>query len=136
MHTEELKPIDANNPGYDTGEPNAIGLIAFVITFVVLLVVIIGATAGYFDWAWNRQEESVIQERPSEDLAALRAREDAQLKSYGYINRDKGQLQIPIDRAMELVAQEAAAGKPKYSIAPSPIPKEEPPAAVPAASKK
>jgi hypothetical protein len=39
------------------------------------------------------------------DLEALRASEEKQLESYGWIDRDAGTVHIPIDRAMEMLAQ-------------------------------
>ncbi len=45
---------------------------------------------------------------PAEDLAQLRAREDTILDGYGWEDRAAGVVHIPIGRAMELVAREAA----------------------------
>ena len=42
---------------------------------------------------------------PGKDLKTLRSEEDAMLKSYGWIDRDKGVVRIPIDRAIELLAE-------------------------------
>ena len=39
------------------------------------------------------------------DLESLRASEQKQLESYGWIDRDAGTVHIPIDRAMTLLAQ-------------------------------
>lgn len=39
------------------------------------------------------------------DLQALRAREDAELNSYGWIDKTAGVIRIPIDRAMDLMVQ-------------------------------
>lgn len=46
-----------------------------------------------------------LQLAPDVDLQAFRAREDAELNSYGWIDRTAGVVRIPIDRAMELIAQ-------------------------------
>jgi|SRR5579862_863138 len=46
-----------------------------------------------------------LQIAPEVDLQAFRAREDAQLNSYEWIDRSAGVVRIPIERAMELVAQ-------------------------------
>ena len=43
------------------------------------------------------------------DLALYRRRETALLNSYGWIDRDRGTVRLPIERAMELVAQEEGA---------------------------
>lgn len=122
---EELKPVPADNPGYDTADPPALSLGGFVIAFILLLAVIFGATAAYFEWAWDRQVDEAVLEKPSDALKELRAREDVQLKTYGYIDDKKTIVQLPLDRAMELVAQEAAEGKVKYSTTPT-VKKEEP----------
>ena len=49
-----------------------------------------------------------LQEHPIADLDALRARENAQLGGYGWVDEKAGRVHIPIERAMELVAKEAA----------------------------
>ena len=46
-----------------------------------------------------------LQVAPQLDLAALRAREDAELNSYGWIDRKSGVVRIPIERAMDLVTR-------------------------------
>jgi len=52
--------------------------------------------------------EPRLQTTPAEDLAQLRAREDTILDGYGWEDRAAGVVHIPIARAMELVAREAA----------------------------
>ncbi|HWP65862.1 MAG TPA: hypothetical protein VNO26_08130 [Candidatus Limnocylindria bacterium] len=47
-----------------------------------------------------------LQERPIVDLQMLRAREQAQLSGYAWVDRDAGRVRIPIERAMELVAKD------------------------------
>lgn len=47
----------------------------------------------------------LLQLAPEVDLQAFRAREDAELTTYGWIDRTAGVVRIPIDRAMELIAQ-------------------------------
>jgi hypothetical protein len=48
-----------------------------------------------------------LQARPAEDLAAFRQWESEILESYGWVDREKGVVRIPIDRAMELVVKQA-----------------------------
>ena len=52
--------------------------------------------------------EPRLQTSPEEDLRALRREEEAQLESYGWVDRQAGVIRVPIERAMELVAQEKA----------------------------
>jgi hypothetical protein len=46
-----------------------------------------------------------LQTDPREDLARQRAREQAQLDGYGWIDRSAGTVHIPVERAMELLVQ-------------------------------
>jgi hypothetical protein len=55
--------------------------------------------------------EPRLQTEPIQDLAALRAREEATLGSYGWVDRQAGIVRIPITRAMELLAERAARDK-------------------------
>jgi hypothetical protein len=45
------------------------------------------------------------QVSPPADLSALRAREDAVLQSYGWIDQNAGIVRLSIDRAMALIAE-------------------------------
>ena len=44
-----------------------------------------------------------LEVKPGASLAELRAAEDVDLNSYGWINRNAGTVRIPIDRAMQLL---------------------------------
>ena len=49
--------------------------------------------------------EPRLQVTPAVDLATARAREDALLSSYGWIDAKSGLVRIPIDRAIEVLAE-------------------------------
>ncbi len=49
--------------------------------------------------------EPRLQVTPSADLATVRTREDALLNSYGWIDAKSGLVRIPIDRAIEVLAE-------------------------------
>jgi hypothetical protein len=49
--------------------------------------------------------EPRLQTNPRQDLADLRAKEDAVLQSYGWIDRNGGVVRIPIDAAMKLTLE-------------------------------
>ncbi len=51
------------------------------------------------------------QVSPHADLEAFRAREQADLESYGWIDRKSGVVRIPIERAMELISQRDLAAR-------------------------
>jgi hypothetical protein len=46
-----------------------------------------------------------LQVSPAVDLAKFRTEEAAALDNYGWVDKDKGIVRIPIDRAMDLVLQ-------------------------------
>jgi hypothetical protein len=49
--------------------------------------------------------EPRLQTDPREDLRVLRAREDAVLNSYGWVDKTAGVVRIPIDQAIKLTVQ-------------------------------
>lgn len=55
--------------------------------------------------------EPRLRENPPADMDALRARENAVLKSYGWVDRGAGIGRIPIERAIELAADGKTAPK-------------------------
>ena len=93
--------------GFETSEPRT-GAIALVgAGIVILLALIIVGVEGYYDRARD-QQIFVKQLQPlSEDLKALHAREDTDLNSYRYLDRSKGTVRLPINRAMDLMIEEA-----------------------------
>jgi hypothetical protein len=104
--------------GYEESDVR-VGFIAWSgVAIVVFIVVTILAVQVYFDSLNNQQEFVKLLEPVSEDYRNLRAREDAELYSYKYTDRQKGIVRLPIQRAMDLVVSEAQAGKPFYSSAP------------------
>lgn len=58
----------------------------------------------------NRPPEPRLQTDPRRELAELHAREDEILKSYAWIDRERGIVRVPIDRAMELYLERDAGG--------------------------
>jgi hypothetical protein len=48
----------------------------------------------------------LLQETPALDLERFRAKEEETLGTYGWVDREKGVVRIPIERAMEIVARE------------------------------
>lgn len=98
--------------------PVLIGLIGLV----VLLVVSAALAAALFGYLLKRNEgapadplalrfgrqippEPRLQADPLQDLARLHAEEDAILHSYAWVDRPTGVVRIPIERAVELLAQ-------------------------------
>ena len=95
--------------GYDTEEPKSAAIAIFGVAVVALLAIVVLALHFYFGRVRDQQVYQRVLAPESEDLVNLRNREVGQL--YGgaqYSDRQKGTVQIPIDRAMEIMVKEYA----------------------------
>ncbi len=112
--------------GYETRDANAKWVLRIVLSLFVFGLAVHGIIAGFLvllkgttpptdRWRSDRpasrpgsvpQPFPVLQVSPPQDLQAFRARESAELESYGWINRTSGIVRIPIERAMDLVLKE------------------------------
>ncbi len=95
--------------GFDRTEPRTRFIALFGLGTFALLVIAILWLQSYVDRVREQEIFVKVEEPVSADLKALHAREDEQLYTYRYIDRAKGTVRIPIDRAMALVVQEAHA---------------------------
>jgi hypothetical protein len=129
MSVEDGKEIIPADPreGFDRAEPSAGAIVVFAVGSLVLLVITILAIQQYFDHIWSQAVYEKILAPPSELLHEVRGRDDWNLTHYMYLDKPSGQVRIPIDRAMELNLQDAAAGKTFYP-AKATVPKKEEPA--------
>jgi mono/diheme cytochrome c family protein len=100
--------------------PNRIALVALALVVVVVAAYL--ALGGLFAYLADRAasedaavpplartaqipSEPRLQVAPPEDLAQMRATEQARLGSYGWVDQNANVAHIPIERAMELIAQ-------------------------------
>jgi len=134
-HADEVyeHPIPPHDPkeGFDSTEPNTPAIWLFTILSIVGLVLVIVAVQGYFDQIYKEAVYERVLSAPSEQLQELRNRDAWNLTHYMYGNLDKStnRVRMPIDKAMQTFAAEAAARKLFYPAKPTPIKKEEPAAA-------
>lgn len=133
--SEHEHPIEHHDPseGFDHSEPHTGAIWAFAVTSVIVLVVVIGALQQYFEKIWNQAVYEKVLTAPSEVRKEVTNRDDWDLTHYMYLNKDKGQVRIPLDQAKELFMKEIAAGKPFYPGKPTVPKKEEPDTNAPAA---
>lgn len=54
-----------------------------------------------------------LQANPRQELKEMRAAEDSVLNHYGWIDAEKGIVRIPIDRAIEILAQKGLPARPE-----------------------
>jgi hypothetical protein len=59
--------------------------------------------------------QPTLQTSPRQDLLNQRAKEDAILESYAWVDEGQGLVRIPIERAMELVAKRGLPARPGAS---------------------
>ncbi len=100
---------------YDRRDAKA-GLIAAVSASILgLLLVFIVGIYWLYVVAYERVDQEVYSGAPSKELQAIRDREDENLHRYSFIDKERGVVRIPIDRAMDIVAAEFAEGKVNYN---------------------
>ena len=110
--------------GFDRSEPNVRAIAVFGGITIVLLVAIILGLQFYYDRVLEQQVYVQVLAPESQALTSLRNREDEELHSYRYLDRDKGTVRLPIERAMQLVVAEYAEGKLRYPTQAVPVPPE------------
>jgi hypothetical protein len=119
-HREEFD-LSENAAAFDPTEPKASAIAIFgALTIVTLLVTVFGIQF-YFDKSMEQQVFVQQLQPEGQDLQVLRTKEDTQLNSYGYIDRQKGAVRLPIERSMELMAKDAAEGKFSYPTNNQPV---------------
>ena len=128
---QETIVIPADGAGFDRQDPQAFMIALFAIASVVALILVMLAVQIFYQHGREQQIYEKVLLPVSQDLLDLRAREDSNLHSYGYINKEKTQIRVPIERAMDLIVKEYADGKLRYSMKPTPV-KPLVPAAAPA----
>lgn len=119
---------------FDRSDPRTLLIAGLGIASVIGLIVIILGVQAYFDHITEVATYQKVLAPVSDDLMNLRSQEAEELNTYKYIDRNKGVVQIPISRAMELLAHEAAENKLSYFQKPTPVKAANAPAAAGAPS--
>lgn len=102
MRDEETK-----NPGPEQDDPNAaMTVVVAVVGCVLVFVIVVALQAVFYEARDAEFDRKVVSVRP-EQLRSLRSEHLEQLNSYRWVDREAGVVAIPIDRAMELMVQEA-----------------------------
>lgn len=115
MSSEE----EGRHRGHEHSDWNLKWVFGGFLTLVISVAVMLAASWWIFrefrGWAANRQMGTVVvpleppeprlQVSPNEDWTAMLEREQAILRSYGWIDRSRGIVRIPIEREMELIAK-------------------------------
>jgi len=122
------------NPGvsHERRDVNVFQISAFGIGLLLSCIVVVFAMWALFDFLFSREDaknaanpaaammnerpklppEPRLQAEPKIELKDLRADEDAILSSYGWVDPNNGIVRIPIDQAIDIVAQKGLPSKP------------------------
>lgn len=94
------------NSGYEKKDVNIPMIIGISVVSIVILVVMIVVLADIF----KLHKESVVYDsvlsQESKELVELRSSQIETLNNYKIVDAEKGLYQIPIKRAMQLLAEE------------------------------
>jgi|SRR5579883_1707377 len=107
--------------GYNPEEPKTVMIAVFAVLSIIALIGSVLFLQYYVDSTKEAQTYQKVLAPESTDIKTLRDKENAQLGSYGYVDQAKGITRLPIDRAMQLIADEAAAGKTSYAATSYPV---------------
>jgi hypothetical protein len=112
---------DEHPHSYDHTEPRG-SLLLILIGITAILLILTGIGIQYYYETLREQE---VQQRvlmpENVQLRDLRAKEDQELHTYGYTDKATGKVRIPIERAMQMVAQEAKENRVKWPTNPYPV---------------
>jgi hypothetical protein len=124
------------NSGYETSDVNPLTLLGWVGLLAAVLVFSVVAAWVLFDVFAEqaaRRDPKISPLTPAEsqtppeprlivkehdDLVATRKEEEESLDTYGWIDKDRGIVRIPVARAMELLAKEGLQSRPSPSSVP------------------
>lgn len=106
---------------HERSDVNIRAILRFAVGLIITAIVIhVGLywLLEHYEERWTRSAPAVsapgakeqvpsprLQISPHSDLAKMRAEEDKKLTTYGWVDKEKQSVRIPIERAMELVAQ-------------------------------
>jgi hypothetical protein len=112
--------MSAPQEGYETRD---VSLMPVVISAAVLFVLGIAISVGLYFLLFRFERQEAARDEPPSPYAAtadrpapepqlqgptphaLRAEQEANLRGYAWIDRGAGRIRVPIERAMELVAE-------------------------------
>ena len=120
-NTPESAAVTKADVDFDRSEPRALLIAAFGLASILGLTATMLGVQAYFDHIYEQEMYQKVMVPVAEDLRNLHIQEDQELNSYKYLDRNNGVVQIPIQRAMQLIAKEAADGKLKYFQKSTPV---------------
>lgn len=105
--TQGHQQTNHGSGGYDKQGVDMKQVLLWTAASVIFIVVSLVLINSFFVLTKEEVVYQTVLKPPSVTLRDLRAREDASLTAYKLLDPAKGVYQIPIDRAMALLADEA-----------------------------
>lgn len=120
MAEREISPIAQEEVaiGYNPQGVNGFAVLIWGLLIIGTIVAVYFGVKTYWVWFNEREFDRKVQQPVAEDAAALRAREEGELTRYRWLDKGKGRVGLPVNRAMELTAQSYASGTPWYPAKP------------------
>lgn len=111
-----------NHPGYETSDAEVKPVLGFLLGLAVLMIVVMGLMALLFNSLeshFNREQVAStplldtaqippgprLQATPAKELTEVKEWETQMLESYEWIDQDTGVFRIPIERAIDIIAE-------------------------------
>ena len=91
----------SDSDGLNTPVIAVVGFVSAVLTFALIIAV----QVLYYHVSTAETDRKVIAVR-AEEADDMLAQQDARLARYGWVDRAKGRITVPVERAMELVVRE------------------------------
>lgn len=111
----DKKEMTTPNEGYEKRDVSANKVIFVGVMGILLLVVLVVAMIDYFTVFTEEQIYVSVLKPESSALRELHAREAEALHSYKLLDAAKGVYQIPVERAIDLMADSAFQEKVRLS---------------------
>jgi hypothetical protein len=113
MNSEQAPPVHSHSgagpgPGYETKDARAIPLLMFGVGLIIALIVVELLMLVFYGLFIAERPKTINEPAESniyEQLRELHRTEDTTLSSYAWVDREKGVVRIPIERAIDLVAE-------------------------------
>ncbi len=120
MEDDQIRVATAEE-GYDRQDPQGIPVFGFAAVIVVTLIASFLFVTFYYGAVTDGQIQAAVGNLSARDLSEVRAGEEPVLTRYRLADKAKGKVSLPVDRAMELLEQEAKAGNLFYPAKPTPV---------------
>ena len=93
--------------GYEKRDVNLAKVVGYGVVSIIIIVALLVSAVDYFSASREELVQEVVLKPQSVTLQELRTREDEELNSYMLLDSAKLVYGIPINRAIELIADEA-----------------------------